>query len=78
VSGEPAYYTVQGGGPDAVDIHDYGRQYRARRLFRARQCRGRICASRSGARRNHNCAEVCQNQMEMHAAVADTTPSATA
>ena len=30
-----------------------------------------FAAGRSGARGTYNCAEVCQNQMEMHAAVAD-------
>ena len=47
------------------------RQYRARRAVRAGLDRAGLRRSRPGARGSYNCAEVCQNQMEMHAAVAD-------
>ena len=59
--------------PDAVDIHDQQPgQHRARRVFRARQMSTQGFADADLVREGtYNCAEVCQNQMEMHAAVAD-------
>ena len=59
--------------PGAVQLHEQqARQPRARRAVRARQ-RGEqgFAAADLVREATYNCAEVCQNQMEMHAAVAD-------
>ena len=59
--------------PDAVAAaRQEARQPRARRAVRARQ-RRRTASPQADLVREatYNCAEVCQNQMEMHAAVAD-------
>ena len=70
----PAYYTAKAAlAPGAVAAaREEARQPRARRAVRARQRRRRASPRPIWcARRTYNCAEVCQNQMEMHAAVAD-------
>jgi 4-hydroxybenzoyl-CoA reductase subunit alpha len=69
----PAYHTAgEALAPGAIDIHDR-RPHNLERdvLFEL----GDVGAAFAGAdlvrEGNYNCAEVCQNQMEMHAAVAD-------
>ena len=69
----PAYHTArQAMAPDAIALHDH-RPYNLERdvLFELGDVEAAFAAAdlvREGA---YNCAEVCQNQMEMHAAIAD-------
>ena len=69
----PAYHTAQEAlAPDAVAIH----QYRAGNierdvLFELGDVEAAFAAADVVREATYNCAEVCQNQMEMHAAIAD-------
>jgi len=69
----PAYHTArQAMAPDAIALHDH-RPHNLERdvLFELGDVEAAFAAAdlvREGA---YNCAEVCQNQMEMHAAIAD-------
>ena len=69
----PAYHTArQAMAPDAIALHDH-RPYNLERdvLFELGDVEAAFAAAdlvREGA---YNCAEVCQHQMEMHAAIAD-------
>ncbi len=69
----PAYHTVC--RSDGARRHRHSRpqaaKSRARRFVRARRRRGGVCVADLVREGTYNCAEVCQNQMEMHAAVAD-------
>ena len=69
----PAYHSAaEALAPDAVAIHDHrARNIERDVLFELGDVATAFAAAdlvREGA---YNCAEVCQNQMEMHAAVAD-------
>src|SRR5215471_4250406 len=72
----PAYYTSQSAlAPDAATLHERKpRNIERDVLFEL----GRVEQGFAGAdlvrEGTYNCAEVCQNQMEMHAAVADYDP----
>jgi len=69
----PAYHTArQAMAPDAIALHDHRpRNLERDVLFELGDVEAAFAAAdlvREGA---YNCAEVCQNQMEMHAAIAD-------
>jgi 4-hydroxybenzoyl-CoA reductase subunit alpha len=69
----PAYYSSDAAmAPDAVDLHPHRPKNIERDVFFEL---GDVAAAFAAAdlvrQGTYNCAEVCQNQMEMHAAVAD-------
>jgi 4-hydroxybenzoyl-CoA reductase subunit alpha len=69
----PAYYTAEAAmAPGAVDIHAY-RPHNIERdvLFELGSVADGFAQAALVREGTYNCAEVCQNQMEMHAAVAD-------
>jgi 4-hydroxybenzoyl-CoA reductase subunit alpha len=68
----PAYYTATAAmAPDAVNIHDH-RPHNIERdvLFELGSVADGFAQADLVREASYNCAEVCQNQMEMHAAVA--------
>jgi len=72
----PAYYTARAAlAPDAVNLHERKPHNIERDVFfelgSVEQAFAEAALVREGT---YNCAEVCQNQMEMHAAVADYDP----
>jgi 4-hydroxybenzoyl-CoA reductase subunit alpha len=69
----PAYFTAKNAlAPGAASAPKEARQYRTRRPVRARLDRAQGFADADLVREGtYNCAEVRQNQMEMHAAVAE-------
>jgi len=72
----PAYYTAKAAlAPDAVNLHERKPHNIERDVFfelgSVEQGFAEAALVGEGA---YNCAEVCQNQMEMHAAVADYDP----
>ena len=72
----PAYYTAREAlAPDAVAIHDKKPGNLEREvLFELGSVEQGFAAADLVREESYNCAEVCQNQMEMHAAVADYDP----
>jgi 4-hydroxybenzoyl-CoA reductase subunit alpha len=72
----PAYYTAQDAlAPDAVAIHPQKPGNIERDvLFELGSVDAGFAAADLVSEGTYNCAEVCQNQMEMHAAVADYDP----
>jgi 4-hydroxybenzoyl-CoA reductase subunit alpha len=75
----PAYYTSQAAMAEAPPSSmRASRQYRARRALRARQRGAGLPGADLVREGRYDCAEVCQNQMEMHAASPNTTPCASA
>jgi 4-hydroxybenzoyl-CoA reductase subunit alpha len=69
----PAYHAAREAmAPDAVNIHDY-RPHNIERdvLFELGNVEQAFAGSDLVREATYNCAEVCQNQMEMHAALAD-------
>jgi len=73
VRGLPAYYTAKAAlAPDAVPLHDNKPGNIERDvLFELGSTAQGFAQADLVRERNYNCAEVCQNQMEMHAAVAE-------
>ncbi len=72
----PAYFTAQAAlAPDAVPLHERkpGNIERAVDFELGSVAQG-FAAAALVREASYNCAEVCQNQMEMHAAVADYDP----
>ncbi len=72
----PAYYTAKEAmAPDAIDIHDY-RPHNIERdvLFELGNVADGFAEADLVREATYNCAEVCQNQMEMHAALAEYDP----
>jgi 4-hydroxybenzoyl-CoA reductase subunit alpha len=69
----PAYYTVKAAlAPDAVTLHEHRPDNLERDVFFELGNVGDGFATADLVREaTYNCAEVCQNQMEMHAAVAE-------
>jgi 4-hydroxybenzoyl-CoA reductase subunit alpha len=69
----PAYFTAQAAlAPDAVQIHDKKPGNLERDvLFELGSVADGFAKAALVREATYNCAEVCQNQMEMHAAVAD-------
>jgi 4-hydroxybenzoyl-CoA reductase subunit alpha len=69
----PAYFTAQAAlAPDAVQIHDKKPGNLERDvLFELGSVADGFAEATLVREATYNCAEVCQNQMEMHAAVAD-------
>jgi 4-hydroxybenzoyl-CoA reductase subunit alpha len=69
----PAYFTAQAAlAPDAVQLHDKKPGNLERDvLFELGSVADGFAAAELVREATYNCAEVCQNQMEMHAAVAD-------
>jgi 4-hydroxybenzoyl-CoA reductase subunit alpha len=69
----PAYHTsAEAMAPDAVAIHAYRPKNLERDvLFELGNVEAAFAAADLVREGTYNCAEVCQNQMEMHAAVAD-------
>ena len=69
----PAYHTsAEAMAPDAIAIHDRKPQNLERDvLFELGDVAAAFASSDLVREGTYNCAEVCQNQMEMHAAVAD-------
>ena len=69
----PAYHTAQEAlAPDAVAIHEYRAGNIERDvLFELGDVEAAFAAADVVREATYNCAEVCQNQMEMHAAIAD-------
>ncbi|TMJ72206.1 MAG: 4-hydroxybenzoyl-CoA reductase subunit alpha [Alphaproteobacteria bacterium] len=69
----PAYFTAQSAlAPDAVQIHDKKPGNLERDvLFELGSVADGFAEAALVREATYNCAEVCQNQMEMHAAVAD-------
>ena len=69
----PAYHTAaEALAPNAVAIHDYRPQNLERDvLFELGDVAATFAAADLVREGTYNCAEVCQNQMEMHAAIAD-------
>ena len=69
----PAYHTAREAlAPDAVAIHDYRAGNIERDvLFELGDVEAAFAAADVVREATYNCAEVCQNQMEMHAAIAD-------
>ena len=69
----PAYHTSREAmAPDAIDIHDRKPKNLERDvLFELGDVEAAFASSDLVREGTYNCAEVCQNQMEMHAAVAD-------
>ena len=76
----PAYFTAEAAlAPGAVLIHEHKPDNIERDVFFELGSVPQGFAEADLVReQTYNCAEVCQNQMEMHAAVAITTPCATA
>jgi 4-hydroxybenzoyl-CoA reductase subunit alpha len=72
----PAYYTASAAlAPDAVTIHDYRpRNIERDVLFELGSVEQGFAEADLVREGTYNCAEVCQNQMEMHAAVAEYDP----
>ena len=69
----PAYYTAyEAMAPEAINIHEY-RPHNIERdvFFELGDVDVAFAAADLVREFTYNCAEVCQNQMEMHAAVAD-------
>jgi 4-hydroxybenzoyl-CoA reductase subunit alpha len=69
----PAYHTAaQALAPDAIAIHDR-RPHNVERdvLFELGDAEAGFAAAAMVREASYNCAEVCQNQMEMHAALAE-------
>jgi 4-hydroxybenzoyl-CoA reductase subunit alpha len=69
----PAYHTAaEALAPNAVAIHDH-RPHNVERdvLFELGDVAAAFAAADLVREATYNCAEVCQNQMEMHAAIAD-------
>ncbi len=69
----PAYHSARAAmAPDAVDLHDR-RPHNIERdvYFELGDVEGGFAAADLVRESAYNCAEVCQNQMEMHAALAD-------
>jgi 4-hydroxybenzoyl-CoA reductase subunit alpha len=69
----PAYHTAaQASAPDAIAIHDH-RPHNIERdvLFELGDVEAGFAAADMVREATYNCAEVCQNQMEMHAALAE-------
>jgi 4-hydroxybenzoyl-CoA reductase subunit alpha len=69
----PAYHTAeQAMAPDAIALHDQ-RPHNLERdvLFELGDAEAAFAAADLVREGVYNCAEVCQNQMEMHAAIAD-------
>ena len=67
----PAYFTAEAAlAPGAVLIHEHKPDNIERDVLFELGSVARLCRGRPGTRQTYNCAEVCQNQMEMHAAVA--------
>ncbi len=72
----PAYYSAKEAlAPDAVNIHDY-RPHNIERdvLFELGNVADGFAEADLVREATYNCAEVCQNQMEMHAALAEYDP----
>jgi 4-hydroxybenzoyl-CoA reductase subunit alpha len=72
----PAYYTSRAAlAPGAVDLHAH-RPHNIERdvLFELGSVEQGFAAADLVREGSYNCAEVCQNQMEMHAAVAEYDP----
>ena len=70
----PAYYTAKDAlAPGAVALHDKKPGNLERDVLFELGCDARRASPQADLVRegSYNCAEVCQNQMEMHAAVAD-------
>ena len=68
----PAYFPAQAAlAPMPAPAREEARQHRARRAVRAGHVADGFAQAALVREANCNCAEVCQNQMEMHAAVAD-------
>jgi 4-hydroxybenzoyl-CoA reductase subunit alpha len=69
----PAYHTAaEALAPNAVAIHDYRPQNLERDvLFELGDAEAAFASADLVREDTYNCAEVCQNQMEMHAAIAD-------
>jgi 4-hydroxybenzoyl-CoA reductase subunit alpha len=69
----PAYHTAaEALAPNAVAIHDYRPQNLERDvLFELGDVEAAFASADLVREDTYNCAEVCQNQMEMHAAIAD-------
>lgn len=72
----PAYYTAQAAlAPDAVNIHEHRPQNIERDvLFELGDVEQAFAESDLVHEATYNCSEVCQNQMEMHAALAEYDP----
>src|SRR5262245_61644396 len=72
----PAYYTAQAAlAPDAVELHKHRPNNIERGvLFELGNVADGFAAADLVREGTYNCAEVCQNQMEMHAAIADYDP----
>jgi 4-hydroxybenzoyl-CoA reductase subunit alpha len=72
----PAYYTSQAAlAPDAVTLHERkARNIERDVLFELGSIEQGFAGADLVREGTYNCAEVCQNQMEMHAAVADYDP----
>jgi 4-hydroxybenzoyl-CoA reductase subunit alpha len=72
----PAYFTSEAAlAPDAVMLHERKpRNVERDVLFELGSVEQSFAASDLVREGTYNCAEVCQNQMEMHAAVADYDP----
>jgi 4-hydroxybenzoyl-CoA reductase subunit alpha len=72
----PAYFTSEAAlAPDAVMLHERKpRNIERDVLFELGSVEQGFAASDLVREGTYNCAEVCQNQMEMHAAVADYDP----
>ena len=72
----PAYYTAKAAlAPGAVAIHDYRPGNIERDVFfELGSVERGFYEADLVAEETYNCAEVCQNQMEMHAAVAEYDP----
>jgi 4-hydroxybenzoyl-CoA reductase subunit alpha len=69
----PAYHTAREAlAPGAIDIHDYRPKNLERDvLFELGNVEEAFASADLVREGTYNCAEVCQNQMEMHAAIAD-------
>jgi 4-hydroxybenzoyl-CoA reductase subunit alpha len=69
----PAYHTARAAmAPDAVELHKHRPKNIERDVFfELGDVEGAFAAADLVREATYNCAEVCQNQMEMHAAVAD-------
>ena len=69
----PAYHTAQAAlAPDAVELHKHRPKNIERDVFfELGDVQAAFAASDLVREVTYNCAEVCQNQMEMHAAIAD-------
>jgi 4-hydroxybenzoyl-CoA reductase subunit alpha len=69
----PAYHTAQAAlAPDAIELHKHRPKNIERDVFfELGDVQAAFAASDLVREGTYNCAEVCQNQMEMHAAIAD-------